>query len=63
MYLKQVGSDILFGTDEHRHKLSTERFSHFTQDDVTDAANDLAARYPDQTETIDRYAVRLMEMV
>lgn len=61
--LTQLGAEIRFGTRESFHRLSTERFSHFTAQDVSEAVNDLAARYPDEVATIDRYAVRLMEMV
>lgn len=63
MFLKQVAKTIKFGTDERWHGLSTERFGHFTAEDVTEARNDLMARYPDETDTIDRYAARLMVML
>lgn len=61
--LNQVGDVIYFGTPDHRYKLNTARFDHFTAEDVSTAANDLAVRYPDEVDAIDRYAVRLLEMV
>jgi hypothetical protein len=61
--LHQLRDVIYFGSPEHRYKLSTERFDHFTAEDVSNAANDLAAQYPDEVDAIDRYAVRLLGMV
>lgn len=63
LFLKQTPKAIHFGAPEHFHKLSTERIGHFKAEDVTAARDDLAERYPDDIETIDRYAARLMEMV
>jgi hypothetical protein len=61
--LHQLKDVIYFVTSEHRYKLSTDRLDHFTAEDVSNAANALAAEYPGEVEAIDRYAVRLMEMV
>ena len=60
MYLKQVSKDvILFGTDEHQHKFTM----NITLAGVDTAAADLLAAYPDEAETIGRYAARLKTMV
>jgi hypothetical protein len=60
MYLKQTAKDvIMFGTDEHQHKLA----KGFKQADIDAAAADLLAAYPAEAETIERYAARLKAMV
>lgn len=59
MYLTQTAKYVLFGTDEHPHKLA----KGFRQADVDEAVTDLLAAYPDETEVIGRYADRLKEMV
>lgn len=59
MYLTQTAKYVLFGTDEHPHKLA----KNFREADVDVAAADLLAAYPDEAETIERYAARLKEMV
>lgn len=59
MHLTQTAQYIVFGTDEHPHKLA----KGFRQADVDEAAADLLAAYPDEAGTIERYAARLKEMV
>ena len=63
MFIRQIRNAIQFGTDARFHVLSTDRFSHFTEGDVAKAADDLKARYPEESETIERYAERLRAML
>lgn len=58
MYLTQTAKYVLFGTDEHPHKLA----KNFRQADVDVAVADLLAAYPGEADTIERYAARLKEM-
>lgn len=59
MYLKQTAKEIILGTDGRQHKLD----KGFSETDVDTAAADLLAAYPDDAETIERYAARLKTMV
>lgn len=59
MYLRQTAKYVMFGTDEHLHKLE----NGFRDADVDAAVDDLLAAYPDEAETITRYADRLKKMV
>lgn len=63
MYLKQIGDEIHFGTNEHRFELSTARLGHFTRDMVAEAETALIAAYPDEETEIRRLADRLRRMV
>ncbi len=58
MHITQTAKYVLFGTDEHPHKLA----KNFREADVDVAAADLLAHYPDEAETIKRYVARLKEM-
>lgn len=60
--LVQINDTIRFGTEEHRHVLSIKSGQYFKKADVTSAADDLLAEYPEEAETIARYAAKLMTM-
>lgn len=63
MFLKQIGDEIHFGTEEHRHVLSTARIGRFSRENVNEAEADLLAAYPDEADEVRRLADRLREMV